>query len=138
MDQFDILVDNAYSILEKLDKPSNIVIPDVIVEIGTTRLHWKNIKEILKTIDRNPDHFMEWIKSELPNFDINWFSASKSDGLIIHGQRQKKSDIINILLKYINYYVVCSSCKNSISTLSKINSKQFLFTCSVCGSTKTL
>jgi len=119
---FNTLVNNAYSILNNQTHNGNLILPEVVVEIGTTRIHWKNVKEYLKVIQRNPDHFMSWLKSELPGKEINWYSGSKSEGLIIHGKRQTKKDISHILMKYIKKYVTCSSCKNSNSTLTKENS----------------
>ena len=134
---FDTLVKDAYYKLQYYQTPNKkLILPDIIVEIVTTRLHWKNVKDYLKTINRHPDHFIEWLKTELPNLEINWFSGSKSDGLIIHGKRQKKSNIIDIALKYINIYIICPSCKQTDTTMTKFNHKQWEFKCEDCGMKK--
>ncbi len=135
---FVTLVNNAYLILDQQSRGENLILPEVIVEIGTTRLHWKNVKDFLKVIKRHPDHFMEWFKSELPGQEINWFSGSKSDGLIIHGKRQKKSDIIEMIFKYVNTYVICPSCKRADTKMTKIGHKQNEFECLDCGMKKFL
>jgi translation initiation factor 2 beta subunit (eIF-2beta)/eIF-5 len=133
---FNTLVNNAYLILDQQSRGENLILPDIIIEIGTTRLHWKNVKDFLKIIQRHPDHFMDWLKSELPSQEINWFSGSKADGLIIHGKRQKKSDITDMALKYVNNYVICSSCKHADTKMIKINHKQWEFECMDCGMKK--
>lgn len=133
---FITLVNNAYLILDQQSRGEDLILPEVVVEIGTTRLHWKNVKEFLKVVRRHPDHFMEWLKSELPSHEINWFSGSKSDGLIIHGKRQKKSDITEIALKYVNTYIICPSCKRADTKMTKISNKQWEFECMDCGMKK--
>lgn len=133
---FNTLVNNAYLILNNQTKGDNLILPEIVVEIGTTRLHWKNVKNFLKVVRRHPEHFMDWLKSELPSHQINWFSGSKSDGLIIHGKRQRKSDVKDLALKYVNEFVICPSCKKADSQMLKINSKQYEFECLDCGMKK--
>lgn len=133
---FETLVNQAYTILDNQSNGSDLILPEVDVEIGTTRLHWKNVKEYLKVIKRHPDHFIDWLRSELPSQSINWFSGSKSDGLIIQGKRQRKSDVIELVLKYVNEYVICPSCKKADSLMTKLHSKQYEFECQDCGMKK--
>jgi len=134
---FESQVDEAYKILNNNTKScKNLVLPELIINIETTRLHWKNVKEFLQFINRNPDHFMKWLKSELPSHTIDWVSNSKSDGLIIQGKRQKKADIIDIVLKYVNIYVICASCKQVNTKMNKLNHKQYEFECLKCGMKK--
>ncbi len=133
---FNTLVTDAYNILDKQSRGEDLILPEIVVDIGTTRLHWKNVKNFLKVVRRHPDHFMEWLKSELPNKEISWFSGSKSDGLIIHGKRQKKSDITDLALKYVSSYIICPSCKHADTQMSKIGHKQYEFECLDCGMKK--
>jgi translation initiation factor 2 beta subunit (eIF-2beta)/eIF-5 len=133
---FNTLVDNAYSILDRQSHGDNLILPEIVVDIGTTRLHWKNVKSFLVVIQRHPDHFIDWLKSELPGQEISWYSGSKSDGLIIHGKRQKKSIIVDLALKYVSNYVVCSSCKRADTKMTKLGHKQNEFECLDCGMKK--
>lgn len=133
---FNVLVNNAYLILDQQSRGEDLILPEIVVEIGTTRLHWKNVKDYLKVIRRHPDHFMDWLKSELPSHEISWFSGSKSDGLIIHGKRQKKADVIEMALKYVNNYVICPSCKKADTRMTKAGHKQHEFECLDCGMKK--
>jgi translation initiation factor 2 subunit 2 len=135
---FMTLVDEAYSKLEKESKLTNIILPNFNIEISTTRIHWKNVVEILNTINRSEDHFMSFIKCEFVNKEIAWYSANKSDGLIIHGKYKKKNEITNIVNKYINNYVICSSCKSYNTLLHKHSNKQYEFECVHCGCKKIM
>ena len=132
---FDLMVDDAYQNLNDNDKNDLLVLPKMDIEISMSRLHWKNVKQYLQVINRHPDHFMNYLKNELNSKDINWYSNSKSDGLIIHGKSQKKNEITSIAISYINNYVICSSCKKSNSLLTK-NDKYLEFQCLDCGMKK--
>ena len=137
---FNTLVEEAYTELNEKTNNShnNLILPELVVEINPTRLHWKNVKDYLKRIQRSPDHFMDWLKSQLPSQEINWFSGSKSDGLIIHGKRQKKAEVIELARKYVNNYVICSSCISSETIMTKSLNKQYQFECLICGMKKYL
>jgi translation initiation factor 2 subunit 2 len=128
---FDNLVDKAYNELGNKKPKQKLVIPENIVEIESTRLYWKNVEDFLLLTNRCAEHFMKWLKSELPSQEINWLSNSKSDGLIIHGKKQNKTIINNFVFKYINKFVICSSCK-SYNTLLTKNQNQYEFNCNDC------
>jgi translation initiation factor 2 beta subunit (eIF-2beta)/eIF-5 len=133
---FNKLVTDAYHILDNQSYSQNLILPELDVDINTTRLHWKNIINFLEVVKRDSEHFIEWLKSEMPNKEISWFSGSKSDGLLIHGKRQKKSDIADLALKYVSNYIVCSSCKRVDTQMIKIKHKQYEFKCFDCGMKK--
>jgi len=138
--EFDIMMNKAYQILEAKETSSNTIftLPPLVIDIDTTRLHWKNIKEILKFIDRDPEHFMTFLKSEMPGKEVNWFSSSKSDGLIIHGKKQNKAYIESLTLKYVEAFVICPGCKKPETQMLKIKSKLYEFECLVCGLKKNI
>ncbi len=133
---FNTLVNEAYQLMDRKDNGENLILPNIEVEIATTRLHWKNVKEYLRVICRHPDHFMDFLHKELPGKEINWFSGSKSDGLIIHGKRQKQKDVKEMALKYVENYVICPSCKKADTKMKKESSKSFEFECLDCGMKK--
>lgn len=129
---FEQMVDEAYQNLASYNKTKSVLIlPNIKTDIGTTRLHWLNVNEILVIIKRPSDHFKLWLENEIPNKSVNWFSSDKNDGLIVHGKFKKDKEISDLLLKYINIYVVCSSCKSSNTTMTK---EQFI--CDDCGMKK--
>ena len=127
------MVNEAYMLLNEHNKPETIIIPPLITEISTTRLHWKNVESIMTIINRDSEHYLAWLKTELTNKEISWYSGLKSDGLIFHGKRQKQSDILEITYKYINNFVICSSCKQHKTDLNKITQKKYEFKCNNCG-----
>jgi len=133
---FNKMVDEAYLQLDNKKRGSLLILPNIITEIGTTRLHWKNVKEYLKTISRNPDHFIDYLRQQMPGREINWFSGSKSDGLIIHGRFQKQNEISELAIKYVKEYVSCPSCNKTESLMRKLESKMYEFECLSCGMKK--
>jgi translation initiation factor 2 beta subunit (eIF-2beta)/eIF-5 len=135
--EFNVLMNEAYEQLEK--KPdSQLILPKINCETTVTRLHWKNVVDYLKIIKRNPDHFINFLKTEYPDKEISWFSGSLSDGLIIHGKFLKQQLIHDFLLKYINQFVTCSACKSNETELTKLSSKLYCFECLDCGHNKNI
>jgi translation initiation factor 2 beta subunit (eIF-2beta)/eIF-5 len=132
---FETMLDITYSQLEK-KKKITINLPNLITENSPTKIYWRNVSEYLDSINRNHDHFFTFIKNQYSDKDINWYSNNKDDGLIIHGKYLKNNIITNIFNKYINIYVICSSCKNYNTLLNKENNKNFIFICNECGMNK--
>ena len=129
---FEIMLENIYSQLIKKKKTS-LNLPNLIIENSPTKLYWRNITEYLNIINRDHDHFYNYIKSQYSDKDINWYSSNKSDGLIIHGKFLKNNIITNIFNKYVNTFVICNSCKHYNTILIKKNCKTFYFKCNECG-----
>ena len=134
---FELMTNEAYQSLDQSNSGELLILPEITLDIGTTRLHWKNIKEYLRVIRRNPDYFIDFLKHQIPGKDINWFSGSKSDGLIIHGPRQKKFEITDLARKFVNEYVICTSCKKADTSMNKLNSKTYEIICNDCGNRST-
>tara|TARA_A100001037_G_C14952475_1_gene545626 strand:+ start:202 stop:606 length:405 start_codon:yes stop_codon:yes gene_type:complete len=112
---FTNMIDTIYDQLE--DSTSNkLVLPNPVIEISTTNTYWKNIKKILQTINRPPDHFVDYMNKEIGN--VNWLSSSKSDGLVIIG-KYKPAKINGLLYNYVKQYVICNICNSYNTTISK-------------------
>ena len=134
---FELMVNECYKLLENTKPTTNLVLPNMDIETSTVRLHWKNVCKYLSIINRNPDHFMEFLKRELPNKQIGWYSSDKEEGLLIHATRQKKNEISLLAVKYVNNYVLCPSCKKYNSELNKdSDTKKYEFKCNECGFNK--
>ena len=129
--EFNTLMNEAYELLEKKND-TKLVLPKVECDISITRLHWKNVIDYLKLVKRNPDHFINFLKSEYQDKEISWYSNDIKDGLIIHGKFLKQHMINDIILKYINQFVICSACKSNDTELTKISSKLYSFKCLDC------
>lgn len=128
---FETMVNETYNYIEQDIKGETLILPKSIIECTITKLYWKNVKNYLKVIKRHPDHFMNFLKKEFTNREVNWVSSSKSDGLIIHGKGLKPNNITEISLKYVNMYVKCSSCKKTNTFMIKSD-----FECLDCGMKK--
>lgn len=132
---FEIMVNNAYSMMENNLNVDKLVLPKINIEITPSRVHWKNIKEFLKVINREPNHFIDFLKSEMSSYTIDWISGSKSDGILFQGKRLKQSNIEDIMVKYVSLYVVCSSCKKTNTFMIKQPElKKYKMECNDCHS----
>jgi len=126
------MVDEAYELLNVNNVKSNIILPKMNIETGTTRIHWKNINEYLNIINRDSEHFLYFLKNELCNKSLNWYSNNINDGLIIHDRHIKIKRLTELVKKYITTYVTCASCKNINTILNKISTKKYEFNCMNC------
>jgi translation initiation factor 2 beta subunit (eIF-2beta)/eIF-5 len=140
---FNLMIDEAYFKLNELIDISitineKLILPKIETEICSTKLYWKNIIEYLDILNRSPEHFMLFLKNELCDKEINWYSGNKLDGIIIHGKYQKNSNIVDLIKKYINAYVICTSCKKMNTELIKITLKKHNFKCLSCEMNKIL
>jgi len=134
---FDEMVDDIYSNLTRT-KSNSLKLPNNVIEFLPTKIYWKNVKDILDIINRDPHHFLDYIKNQYTNREIQWYSGDFNDGLIIHGKNLKNNDIINITHKYINTFVICSSCMSNDTIMTKSHLKKYNFICNNCKMNKYL
>ena len=140
MKSFNKMVDEVYLLME-INKKKKIILPNYGVEIETNRLYWKNVNTFLTLCNRNDnyDNFLHFLQYELNNKDINWLSAqSIENGLIIHQKYPKLKNLREVVNKYVEHYVICSSCNSSNTVLNKFLSKKFQFICLECGMNKCI
>lgn len=136
---FEYMVNEAY---QELDKDPNeaqtLILPDIVTTIEPTRMIWVNVKDYLRVIRRRPEHFINFLRNEkICKGEINWMSGSISDGLVLHDKFRKNTIISEMALKYVNDFVVCTTCKRADSLLIKEKeSKLHKFECNNCGMTK--
>jgi len=139
--KFEQMVDEIYTLLNNSNTPTNIKksdklqLPKFNIKIESTRIIWSNANLFLSSINRNSEHFIDFLKYELNNNEINWM-VNIDDGLIIHSRSYKIQNIHDIINKYIMIYVTCSSCKYFTTILTKYNSKKSHFECLNCGMQK--
>ena len=133
---FNEMVDEAYMMLDKKDRNiTKLVLPNITTDITRTRIQWINIEDIMTLINRSSDHFVHWLEKEIPDKKINWFSNNKKDGIIIHGKYKNNNELTALVLKYINYYVVCG-CKSHNTLMNKMETGELKFICNDCGMTR--
>ena len=122
----DLILPNIENNIEKL------ILPNLETNTSNTRLDFTNIISIADTINRDPEHII-FILKKYSGKNIQWLSANKSEGIYIDGKYLKAKYLQDLILKYVNEYVVCSSCMNTNTTLIKDkDTKKFKFNCS-CG-----
>ena len=138
-DIFNNMLDEAYKLLDYTE-PSiyNLNLPQIDIEITSNRIYWKNVNTYLQILNRDFDHFMTFIKNEFCDRNINWYSNNKEDGIIIHGKYLKQNNIIDLVKKYINTTVICSSCFSPNTIVNKSICKKYIFNCIQCNMTKIL
>lgn len=105
---FNEMLDDLYSNLNKSDN-SKVILPNLVINITTTNTYFKNVKDILRTLNCNPDHYVKYMNKELGS--VNWMTSSKKDGLVIKG-KVKKQKIQLLLQEYIKKYICCNICKS--------------------------
>ena len=132
---FEEMLNEIYDNLDT-QKREKLVLPKVELNVTTTNTHWLNVKNLLKIIDRPPDHFVSVMNKNIG--DTNWKTSSKSDGLIIIG-KIKKERIFAFIKSYMKDYVICNICKSYNTTLKKnSNIRQLQLHCKNCNSIYTV
>ena len=125
-EMLDFILPNIENNIEKL------ILPNLEINTSNTRLDFTNINSIANTINRDPEHII-FILKKYSGKNIQWLSANKSEGIYMDGKYLKAKYLQDLILKYVNEYVVCSSCMNTNTTLIKVKDiKKLKFNCS-CG-----
>lgn len=135
MESFDEMLNILYCNLAAEDKSDKVILDKPILNKVGTKMVWKNAKNFLRTINRDPTNFIDFVSKET-NGNANWKTSKKSDG-IIFSVRINNSSIEKLMRDYSEKYVRCSQCKNFNSTMSRDNSiRKFKITCLDCNSTR--
>ena len=123
-DSYDIMLTELYNNLKSnINKP--LIITDIQLESSRVKTIWVNITTIMKSIKRDANIFINFLKNEL-KVDVTWKSNNKSEGIIIFMKSCKKEQLVSLLKKFINKFVICTSCK-SYRTKIKKNKKARLY-----------
>eukprot|EP01130_Rhizamoeba_saxonica_P004957 TRINITY_DN19_c0_g1_i1.p1 TRINITY_DN19_c0_g1~~TRINITY_DN19_c0_g1_i1.p1 ORF type:complete len:232 (-),score=44.40 TRINITY_DN19_c0_g1_i1:34-690(-) len=102
--------------------------PPIVGRMGSTRVLWTNFNDNCESINRNPQHVLAFVLSELGTTG----SIAQDNKLVMKGRFQPKQ-IEKLLLKYISDYVTCDTCRSPETDLEKRN--RILFkVCRTCGS----
>jgi len=130
-------LEEVYEQLYQEDNVEKLVLPVPDIEVTTTNTMWKNVKSFLKTINRPPKHFIEFLAYQL-NTEVTQKTSSLSQGLILKGKQPKKK-VLPLIEKYMNEYVVCKYCNSYKSKLKKDDSiRKYIFNCNSCKSSYSI
>ena len=127
MENFNDMLNDVYSELESITaNNTKLIIPNPIIEKSTTNTYWKNVKKVLQSINRPPEHFIEFFNKELKTGE--WISASKADGIVMIG-KFNSNQIMHVISEYVKKYVVCNICKSTNTSLDKNKDLRSYFVC---------
>jgi translation initiation factor 2 subunit 2 len=131
--KFNTMLNEVYTqIDEKLGQATKLVIPTPIIEKSTTNTYWKNVKKILITINRPPEHFIEYLNKQLNTGE--WLSQSKSDGIVLIG-KYNITQLTEVVRNYVNDYVICNICKSTNTELERNKDlRLYMVSCKKCNS----
>lgn len=116
---------------------TTLILPTPKLEKSTTRMLWM-VAPYLKRIERPKEHFYDFLTKK-KGYTINWVSNLIEDGLIIRSKKITQNIIINIMKEYVNLYVLCNSCKNSQTEMTRDNEiKKYRIKCINCKSEYTV
>jgi len=91
----------------------------------------------MNVIDRKPEYFMKYYNKLYSDRPMNYHSDDKNKGVIIVGKKIKQDFVKQILIKYINEFVICPSCSSFETTFKKNKDvKKYNFQCKNCGFNK--
>lgn len=118
--------------LEHLCADTRQVIPaPIMARFGTRVVSWMNFVEVCSAIGRDPDHLAQFVRSELST------SATIGSGRLMITGRYTPSQIQNLIVRYSEEFVVCSSCR-SIATELVRDRRLCYKRCGGCHSSKSV
>ena len=117
---------------EKVNKSISITPPDIDKKIFKTV--WKNFKDFLKDIRREPDQVIDYIKYNC-EFPVDKVTSRVRDGISFNSKGINSDYIIKIMKKYTDKFVQCPQCNSCKTKLAKhALSVTWTMKCKNCGS----
>jgi len=135
---FNEMLSNVYSQFDIIkSEETKLILFNPELEKSTTRILWK-VKSFLDRIQNPKEHFYDFVASETGK-KINWVSECISDGIIIHAKKISQNDIITLMKKYVDLYVLCKICKSSQTEMRRDTEiKKYRIKCIHCNSEYTV
>ena len=134
---FNDMLNDVYADLDNITSNTNkLIIPNPVIEKSTTNTYFKNVKKILQSINRPPEHFIEFFSKELKTGE--WATSSKADGIVMIG-KFTNTQIMHVISEYIKKYVVCNICNSTDTILDKNKElRSYYLQCNKCKSQYTI
>jgi len=130
---YEELIARLFGLIRKPEERTTVKIkPPIVYKEGTTRTAWENFPQICTSINRQPDHVLQFVLAEVASTG----SIDMNGRLLIRGRFQQKH-VERILRHYILEYVQCHTCKSLETKLHKENRLVFM-KCDTCGSTRSV
>lgn len=135
IETFDNMLTELYDNLDQNNEIIAVTLPEPKLQKSGTNFIWKNVKEFLKLTNHHPDHFITYLNKNY-NFQANWITDSKSDGMIFNHKKITIANIYDYMKNYLKSYVICKSCKSYNSNLVKDQTiRKYNFVCLNCNNT---
>ena len=132
MESFEDMLNFLYSNMES-NESTKLVLSRPILDKSSGKSIWKNTKAYLISINRNPDHFLNFMNKET-NGNSNWVSSHKSDGMVF-SINMKSDKLASLMQKYITNYVICKQCGNHDSVMERDTGlRKYKLVCNSCHS----
>jgi len=130
---YEELVARLFGMIQKPEEKTTVKIkPPIVYKEGTTRTAWANFPQICQSINRQPEHVLQFVLAEVASTG----SVDGNGRLLIRGRFQQKH-MEKILRHYIVEYVQCHTCRSLETKLHKENRLLFM-KCDTCGSTRSV
>ncbi|MDD3406747.1 MAG: translation initiation factor IF-2 subunit beta [Methanomicrobium sp.] len=126
-DPYESLLKQAYSnITEKSGDEGRFQVPEARVYIEGKTTIIENFSDIVSTLRREPDHVMKYLLGELG-------TSGKIDGSrAVFNGKFDKTQILTLIGKYTEDYVICSECGKPDTRLVK-DGRIITLRCDACG-----
>lgn len=113
-------------------KEKTVIKPPQVVRVGTKRSGWINFQELASSLNREPNHLMNYALAEFGTEG----TLAGSGQLLFKGKYTGKN-VESLLKKYIKEYVMCSMCRSSNTSLERDQSSRLhTVRCRNCGATR--
>merc|ERR1719489_66303 len=111
------------------------VTPPTVQRVGSRRVSWTNFAAICQNLDRQQDHIMAFVLTEL---GTTGSLANGGQHLVLKGRYNQKH-IENLLRKYIQEYVACTMCRSANTSLIRDNATRLYdIKCQACGASRSV
>ncbi|TFG33060.1 translation initiation factor IF-2 subunit beta [Candidatus Thorarchaeota archaeon] len=129
MDDYDSLLDRARSqVPEDAFKRSGerFKVPEVQLIVQGNRSLWQNFQEIIDVLNRSGREVLKFVSGQLGTAGI-----VEGSNAIFNGKFTEEF-VNEILIRYIDSYVICPVCTRPDTEIVKLGGAYYL-TCSACG-----
>lgn len=111
---------------EVSDSRERFTIPKVRGHIEGNKTIISNFADIVKTLERKPEHLLKYVLKELAT------PGDLRKNAVIFGTKQSASKINDKIQQYAETFVICKECGKPDTKLSKETNVYFL-KCQACG-----
>ena len=130
MESFNTMLDKTYESISSLKNFEKIKLKEPKLGYINNKKCWTDVKVFLKDINRDSEHFNNFLKKQTEN-TIQWRNSNKRE--IIFKSKINKMILKKYMVNYIKYSVLCKQCSNMKTILQRDKDvKKFKLICNNC------